>query len=114
MTFDTLLATIFYKARVSEAMIWQRLLHACVYASLFQAFSGIPVFAQAQVTRNSSVNNNKSLILKIRHSLSAQSSATTSGNTKLKTEANVNLAPGSTIASQIGSDDGVSTIEFAS
>ena len=103
-----------YKARVSEAMIWQRLLHACVYASLFQAFSVIPVFAQAQVTRNSSVNNNKSLILKIRHSLSAQSSATTSGNTKLKTEANVNLAPGSTIASQIGSDDGVSTIEFSS
>ena len=82
--------------------------------SLFKAFSGGPVFAQAQVTRNSAVNNNKSLILKIRHTLSAQSSATTSGNTKLKTEANVNLAPGSTIASQIGSDDGVSTIEFSS
>ena len=87
-------------------MIWQRLLHACVYLSLFQAFSGSPVFAQSQVTRNSAVNNNKSLVLKIRHSLSAQSSATSSGNTKLKTEANVNLAPGSTIASQIGSNNG--------
>lgn len=71
-------------------------------------------YAQSTATRNASTNNNKSLILKIRHSLSAQSSATSSGNTKLKTEANVNLAPGSTIDSQIGSDDGVSTIEFES
>ena len=77
------------------------------------ACSGDLVFAQS-VRRNAAINNNKSLVLKIRHSLSAQSSATSSGNTKLNTEANVNLAPGSTISSQIGSDDGVSTIDFTS
>ena len=95
-------------------MRWQRLLYFYFLITLFQTFSGSLSSAQAQATRSSSLNNNKSLILKIRHSLSAQSSATTSGNTKLKTEANVNLAPGSTIESQIGSEDGVSTIEFAS
>ena len=75
--------------------------------------SGELVSAQS-VRRNAAINNNKSLILKIRHSLSAQSSATSSGNTKLNTEAIVNLAPGSTISSQIGSGDGVSTIDFTS
>ena len=72
----------------------------CPY--LLLVFSGELVSAQS-VRRNASINNNKSLVLKIRHSLSAQSSATSSGNTKLNTEANVNLAPGSTISSQIGS-----------
>ena len=71
-------------------------------------------YAQSTATRNATTNSNKSLLLKIRHSLSAQSSATSSGNTKLKTEANVNLAPGSTISSQIGSEDGLSSIEFSS
>ena len=69
--------------------------------------------AQSMVRRNAAINNNKSLSLKIRHSLSAQSSATSSGNAKLKTEAVVNLAPGSTISSQIGSEDGIATVDFS-
>ena len=70
-------------------------------------------YAQSTVRRNAAINNNKSLTLKIRHSLSAQSSATSSGNAKLKTEAVVNLAPGSTISSQIGSEDGIATVDFS-
>ena len=82
------------------------------FLSFFCGLSVEPAYAQTTVRRNASSNSNKSLILKISHSLSAQSSATSSGNTKLKTEANVNLAPGSTISSQIGSEDGISSIEF--
>lgn len=64
------------------------------------------------VRRNASSSNDKSLNLNIRHSISARSSATTSGNSKVKVEANVKISPGSTISSTIGGDNSSSTIEF--
>ena len=68
--------------------------------------------AQSNVRRNAALNKNESLILKIRHSLAARSSATSSGNAKLKTESQIQLAPGSSVSSQIGSSEGNSTIIF--
>ena len=74
---------------------------------------GIGRVSQAQVVRrNASSTNEKSLNLNIRHSINARSSATTSGNSKVKVEANVKIEPGSTISSTIGGDDSSSTIEF--
>ena len=64
------------------------------------------------VRRSASSTNEKSLNLNIRHILNARSSATTSGNTKVKAQANVKIAPGSTISSTIGGDNSSSTIEF--
>ena len=69
--------------------------------------------AKAQtVRRNASGTTEKSLNLRIRHTLNARSAATTSGNTKVKAEANINVAPGSTISSSIGGENSTSTIEF--
>lgn len=64
------------------------------------------------VRRNASSSNERSLNLNIRHTLSARSSATTSGNTKVKAQADVKIAPGSTISTTIGGDNSSSTIEF--
>ena len=69
--------------------------------------------AKAQtVRRNASGTTEKSLNLRIRHTLNERSAATTSGNTKVKAEANINVAPGSTISSSIGGENSTSTIEF--
>ena len=74
--------------------------------------SAIPTTNAQVVRRNASSTNEKSLNLNIRHTLNARSSATTSGNTKVKAEANIKIAPGSTISSTIGGDNSSSTIEF--
>ena len=80
--------------------------------AIFAYISAIPISNAQVVRRSASSTNEKSLNLNIRHTLNARSSATTSGNTKVKAEANINIAPGSTISSTIGGNNSSSTIEF--
>ena len=83
-----------------------------VLIAIFAYILATPISKAQVVRRNASSTNEKSLNLNIRHTLNARSSATTSGNTKVKAEANIKIAPGSTITSTIGGDNSSSTIEF--
>ena len=85
---------------------------SAILVVIFAYISATPVSNAQVVRRNASSTNEKSLNLNIRHTLNARSSATTSGNTKVKAEANIKIAPGSTISSTIGGDNSSSTIEF--
>ena len=85
---------------------------SAVLIAIFAYISATPISNAQVVRRNASSTNEKSLNLNIRHTLNARSSATTSGNTKVKAEANIKIAPGSTITSTIGGDNSSSTIEF--
>lgn len=72
------------------------------------------LYGQSVVRRTASRDTNNSLSVKIRNSLSVRSSATTSGNKKVYTEANVGIAAGSVIDTRVGGEDGVSTINLDS
>ena len=85
---------------------------SAILVAIFAYISATPISNAQAVRRNASSTNEKSLNLNIRHTLNARSSATTSGNTKVKAEANIKIAPGSTISSTIGGDNSSSTIEF--
>lgn len=69
---------------------------------------------QSVVRRSASRNSNNSLSLKIRNALTVRSSATTSGNTKINTEAKIGISPGSNIETRVGGEDGISTINLES
>ena len=65
-----------------------------------------------EVIRNASETNSNSLSLKVRHSLTARSSARTTGNTRVYAESNIVLDDGSSVSTAIGGDTGLATIEF--
>ena len=70
--------------------------------------------SQSVVRRNASRNTNNSLSVKIKNALTVRSSATTSGNTKIYTEAKIGISPGSEIETRVGGEDGISTINLES
>ena len=86
---------------------------SAILVAIFTYILATPLSNAQVVRRNASSTNEKSLNLNIRHTLNARSSATTSGNTKVKAEANSKIAPGSTISSTIGGHNSSSTIEFS-
>ena len=65
-----------------------------------------------EVIRNASETNSNSLSLKVRHSLTARSTARTTGNTRVYAESNIFLDDGSSVSTVIGGDTGLATIEF--
>ena len=71
-------------------------------------------YSQSIILRSATRNTNNSLSVQIRNALSVRSSATTSGNTKVYTEANVGISPGSEIETRVGGEDGISTINLES
>ena len=82
------------------------------FSANFASFETINTSQAQTVRRNASSTDEKSLNLNIRHTLNARSTANTSGNTKVRAEANVRISPGSTISSTIGGDNSSATIEF--
>lgn len=82
--------------------------------------SSIAIFAllqpssmsQGVVKRNAASNSNKSLSVRIINRLSANSRATTTGNTKVFTESKISIAPGSNVTTQIGGEDGTASVLF--
>lgn len=69
-------------------------------------------YSQSVVRRSASRSGNRGLSLRVRNSLSAQSSATTSGNAKIYTEANIQIKAGSTVSTKVGGENGATSLFF--